>query len=132
MLKSIKVSDYMTTRLVTLSPDIELNQAVKTLLSNKISGAPVVDSEGKLVGVFSESDCLRSVLESNYYHETTSLVRDHMTTTLETISADGDVLMAAEKFIKNRRRRLPVMKGEKIVGQISRRDVLKAIEDFNN
>ncbi|MBB09672.1 MAG: CBS domain-containing protein, partial [Alcanivorax sp.] len=56
MLKSIKVADYMTRRLVTIRPEMSVNEAIRVFLEHKISGAPVVDENGSLVGVFSESD----------------------------------------------------------------------------
>lgn len=130
MLKSIKVADYMVEQPITLTPDMEINEAAKLLLKNRISGAPVVDAGGNLVGIFSEGDCLRSALSSGYYHETTALVADHMSTDVQTVTPEDSVLAVAEIFTQHRRRRLPVLKDGKLIGQISRRDALRAIEDF--
>ena len=58
MLKSIKVRDYMTRNLVTFRPEMDLFTAINRLLEHRISGAPVVDGQGHLVGLLSEGDCL--------------------------------------------------------------------------
>ena len=55
------VSDYMTRDLITLSPDAEINHAMKLLLDRGISGAPVLDANGDLVGVLSKKDCLKAM-----------------------------------------------------------------------
>lgn len=130
MLRSIKVRDYMATRLITLSPDEEVFHAINTFLENRISGAPVVDDCGELVGILSESDCLKSVLAASYHQEQVGLVEDFMCTTLETISPEADIVSVAEIFIDKNRRRLPVVEDGKLVGQISRRDLLRAMKDF--
>ena len=62
MLKSIKVRDYMTRGLITLTPEMDLFEAIGILQTNKISGAPVIDENGHLLGMLSEGDCLRTVL----------------------------------------------------------------------
>ena len=114
MLKSIRVADYMTRNLVTLKPHVSVNDSIRILLENRISGAPVVDDSGSLVGVFSESDCLKGALQASY-HETEI----------------SSILDAAEIFIADHRRRLPVVDKGKLVGQISRRDLLRAMDDFS-
>ena len=67
MLKSIKVRDYMTRHLVTFRSDTDLFTAINRLLEHRISGAPVVDSQGHLIGLLSEGDCLRGILSGAYY-----------------------------------------------------------------
>ncbi|MDP2227514.1 MAG: CBS domain-containing protein [Moraxellaceae bacterium] len=132
MLQSIRVADYMAHKLVTLRPDMSIDQAIRSLLDNGISGAPVVQ-DGKLVGVFSESDCLKDVLQSVYHNMGGGLVSDFMTAAMETISPDESIITAAEIFLNHRRRRLPVVDANgRLVGQISRRDVLRAIADLSS
>ncbi|HDZ57310.1 MAG TPA: CBS domain-containing protein [Pseudomonas xinjiangensis] len=133
MLKIVKVRDYMSTDLICLAPDIELASAIDTLLMHKISGAPVVDSKKKLIGMLSESDCLKGILTGSYFEESgTTLVASVMSPAADTIDADADIIKAAEYFIEKGRRRLPVLENGVLVGQISRRDVLRAVKLFND
>ncbi len=67
MLKSMLVADYMSRRVITLSPEQSVHDAISVLLEHKISGAPVVDENGQLKGMFSESDCLKGALEASYH-----------------------------------------------------------------
>jgi CBS domain-containing protein len=132
MLKSVKVRDYMNREAVTLSPETHLFTAVDVLLAHRISGAPVVDALGNLLGVLSESDCLRGVLNGAYFEESCGTVVSLMSTSVETIDADADILQAAEHFVRHGRRRLPVIDQGRLVGQISRRDLLRALKTYND
>jgi len=131
MLKSIRVADYMTRNLVTLKPHVSVNDSIRILLENRISGAPVVDDSGSLVGVFSESDCLKGALQASYHETEIGSVAEYMTQDPQTISPDSSILDAAEILIADQRRRLPVVDKGKLVGQISRRDLLRAVDDFS-
>ena len=129
VLNSIRVADYMTRRLISLSPTQTVNQAIKVLLENGISGAPVVDG-GDLVGVFSESDCLKGAIQSGYHGTDIGTVAEFMSVAVETVDINDSILSVADLFLNQRRRRLPVLEDGKLVGQISRRDVLRAMNDF--
>ena len=122
-----RIDDYMATRLVTLQPGIEINHAVKLLLDGRISGAPVVDDKGRLVGVLSKKDCLKAALNSSYYQEWGGTVADYMATEIETLEADMDLVQAAERFLASHFRRFPVMRDGRLAGQISRADVLRGL-----
>lgn len=131
MFRSIKVRDYMNKEAVTLSPETHLFKAIDVLLANRVSGAPVVDTHGSLVGMLSESDCLQGILSGAYFEESCGTVASLMSQTVETIDADADILQAAEHFVAHSRRRLPVMEQGRLVGQISRRDLLRALKTYN-
>lgn len=124
-----KIADYMATALVTVSPGTEINKAMKILLDKRISGAPVVDDKGQLVGVLSKKDCLRAVLNSNYYQEWGGSVADYMAKEVETLEADMDLVQAAERFLASHFRRFPVMREGRLAGQISRADVLRGLAE---
>lgn len=124
-----KVEDYMAKRLVTLSPEMEINHAMSVLLDGRISGAPVVDDKGKLVGVLSKKDCLKAALNSSYYQEWGGTVADYMARDVETLEADMDLVQAAEQFLSSHFRRFPVMRDGRLAGQISRADVLRGLTD---
>lgn len=130
MLRSIRVADYMAKNLATLSPDTSVEQAIAVLLDRRISGAPVVE-DGRLVGMFSEIDCLREMLHAGYHDMSSGRVRNFMSNEVETIGPDDSIVVAAEIFLNRKRRRLPVIDaGGTLVGQISRRDVLRAFADM--
>lgn len=132
MLRSVKVRDYMTTGLIVFHPETDLFEAIDTLLKNSISGAPVTDGKGKLVGMLSELDCLKGIVNGSYY-DYESLggdVAEYMATSVETITPDTDILTICDRFTKEGRRRFPVVEDGKLVGQISRKDILRAIRDF--
>lgn len=120
------VREFMVTSLVTLRPDLPIRQAIDILLKNRISGAPVVDGEGNLIGMLSEKDCLRVFANAAFYNTDPGDVDDYMAREVTTIEPEADLFKAADIFLKHSFRRLPVMENGKLVGQISRRDVLTA------
>jgi CBS domain-containing protein len=130
MLKSIKVRDYMTRHLVTFRPEMDLFTAINRLLEHTLASAPVVDSAGHLIGMLSESDCLRAILAGAYFDDAHGTVGGYMTPAVDTIDADADVIQAAETFLRGQRRRLPVLESGRLVGLISRHDVLRAVKEF--
>ncbi len=128
MLKSIKVSDYMAASLVTFNPDMEMRLAISLLVEKRISGAPVVDDHGSFVGVLSEQDCMKVALSAGYFDDYAGQVKDYMSSKVTTIDADTSILTLAQLFIDSPFRRYPVMQNNRLVGQVSRRDVLRALE----
>lgn len=121
------VADHMVVDLVTLSPDMEIVQAVATLLKHGVSGACVVDDAGDLVGVLSKRDCLKAALNASYYKQWGGTVADYMARKVETLDAALDIVGAAECMVESSFRRFPVMRQGRLVGQISRTDLLKAL-----
>lgn len=119
----------MAKRLVTLHPQTNVVEAMAVLLDKKISGAPVVDDSGALVGVLSEVDLMKIIIQDSYYDEAAGVVGDFMRFPVDTVDADTDIYSLAERFITEHRRRYPVVRHGKLVGQISRRDVLRAAEE---
>ena len=129
-MKSVKVKDYMTTRLVSFHEKTNVIEAMGEFLESSISGAPVVDDEGNMVGILSEVDLMQVVVQDSYYDESVGIVADYMRRDVDTIDPDMDIYTLAEKFIKEHRRRFPVVANGKLLGQISRRDVLRAAKEF--
>ena len=112
-------------RLVVLHPNMDALGAVQMLVKKKISGAPVVDGENRYLGVFSEKNAMEFLLRLNYDSLPSNDVGYFMNPSLDrTISAATDLLAVIEIFQKTPFRRLPVLTGEHLVGQVSRRDVL--------
>ncbi len=134
MKKFPSVTQYMTTRLVTFHPETHLWEAIDTMLRKKISGAPVLNKEGELVGMLSEVDCIRILFDGLYNEEPLQMlsVGDYMSKEVKTINTSSTIFDAANEFINFGYKRLPVVDKGKLVGQISRADVLKAVQDLNS
>jgi len=124
---SFLVKAFMAKELITFTPDMDVNKAMFKLIENKISGAPVIDQNGKLVGILSEHNCMQVVVNSHYYNMPGGQVRDFMTKEVKTVSPEMDIIKLAELFMQTNYRRFPVVEGKNLVGQISRRDILKAV-----
>ena len=127
-MRPIAVKDIMAKKLVTFKPDTKVIAAIQILIKNRFSGAPVVNDKGELIGILSEMDCMETVIHNSYYGESGGFVRDFMTTELTTVNPEMGIVDLAQFFQKKHFRRLPVVKNGKLVGQVSRRDVLKAIQ----
>lgn len=128
--KSCLVKDYMARTLITFKPDTDVLDAVHTLVSQRIAGAPVVDDEGSLVGMLSEIDCMRVVLDASYHGQSGGPVSDYMTTDTKSVAAQMSIIDLAQEFVQHRFRRYPVLEDNRLVGQISRRDVLRALQQI--
>ena len=122
----------MTTRLITLSKDMDVYFAIGVLLKNRISGARVTDSNHHLVGILSEKDCLRIFAYGSFYDMPGVPVSKFMTDVVLTVIPNSDLFSVGDIFLKHNFRRMPVVEGKKLVGQISRRDVLRAFQDSTN
>lgn len=92
-----------------------------------VSGAPVVDAEGMLIGMLSKKDCMRAALDASFHQEWGSPVAGYMTTPVETLDVDLDLVSAVERFLASPFRRFPVLREGQLVGQISRADLLRAL-----
>lgn len=122
-----RIRDYMARDLLTLTPQMEITRAAAILLDRRISGAPVLDASGALVGVLSKKDCLRAALHASYYRDYGGTVARFMTSPVETLDAGMDIVAAAEHFVASSYRRFPVTDEGALVGQVSRADILRAL-----
>lgn len=127
-LKSILVKDYMSRTLVKFKPETKVLDAVHELVKHRIAGAPVVDDAGNLVGMLSELDCLKVALQAGYHGDYGGPVSEYMSKNVETVNAEMSIVDLASKFLNTRYRRFPVTDKNRLIGQISRRDVLRALE----
>lgn len=127
--QALKVEDYMARKLITFKPDQAMHDVVDALMKHKISGGPVVNGDGELVGVISEGDCLKEVVKGKYDNMPifTGLVAEYMAKNVVTVSPDLNIFEAAKMFLEKRLRRFPVIKDGKLIGQISQKDVMKAV-----
>jgi len=130
MLRSVFVKDHMSQNVVSLDPDMEILRAAYELISNDISGAPVLDKHGRLIGVLSERDCMKVAMQGNYHGTPAGLVKDFMSDNPQWVGPEQSILTLADLFINGRFHRYPVVDSGRLIGVISRRDVMKAMAEL--
>ncbi|MBP8130103.1 MAG: CBS domain-containing protein [Candidatus Hydrogenedentes bacterium] len=118
--------EVMATNLVTVAENTPIQTAMRLIVENDITGLPVVDEEQKLVGVVSEKDMLKVLYQP---HLGDALVMDIMSTDLVTFDEDADLIDIAESMIEGHFRRVPILRDGRIVGLITRRDIIKFVLD---
>ncbi|TWU17910.1 CBS domain-containing protein [Allorhodopirellula heiligendammensis] len=120
--------EMMVRNLITLDPNMDALEALDILLSNRISGAPVVDQDGMFLGVFSEKSCMQFVVSLAYDGMPSTDVQSLIDADPPTIGEETDLLTIAQAFLTQSCRRLPVLdQAGKLRGQVSRRDVMRAV-----
>ena len=130
----LTAEDLMITSLLTFRPEQTILEAIDGLVRWSVSGAPVVDDEGTLVGFLSELDCLRVLASDEFYlapEEEGALVESCMTRGGRTIPPDLGIYAITHYFLTTPIRRLPVVRDGKLVGQVSRREALRGMEEMS-
>lgn len=114
----------MTTNIVTVKSDTPIDKALELLVENNITGLPVVDDDRALIGIISEKDMLKLLpgLEDE-----SATVGDYMTKDITCFDQDEDLIAICECLMNNNFRRVPIVSNGKLVGIISRRDIIKYI-----
>lgn len=127
-IQNILVKDYMSRDVITFRKSDSIYSAMQELLKKQISGAPVINKSGKVVGIISETDMMKNIVDSQYYNMPISKtnVSKYMKKSVDYISPNATIFEAASEFIKLKRKRFPVMISDKIVGIISRVDIISA------
>ena len=125
---NILVRDIMTTNIVTFKIEESIHDVMKVLIKNRISGGPVVDEKGQLIGIISEADCMKEISDSRYFNMPIldKSVGHFMTSKVETLPAEMSLFDAASTFHSTGRRRFPVLHNGNLVGQVSRKDIVIA------
>lgn len=133
MLRNMDLQHYILKDPVRVHPSDSLFEVIHLILANRISGVCVVDDDGRLVGLLSELDCLRGVLGATYNDSGVGCVRDFMTTEgIQTAKVGDAIVDVAEDMLRNKRRRRPVVDRDgRLVGQISIRQILRAVKEFS-
>ncbi len=124
------VRAVMSREPTVLAPDAPVMSAMKTMLDQGISGAPVVDLHGNLVGLLTQRDCLTVAYRASYHGQVAGPVEAFMTRDPETVDADLPLVELIERFYRSPHRRFPVVEGPRLIGIVSRRDVLQAVVDL--
>jgi predicted transcriptional regulator len=135
-LKAPSVTAYMTEakKLITFSPETEISVVINSLLENRITGAPVLNEKKEVVGLIDDKDCLNLLVSGAYYNHPVDkeTVASYMSNVMKSISINDDIMNVARIFLETKYKRLLVMDDNgKLAGQISRRDILRAIKDLN-
>jgi CBS domain-containing protein len=145
----MRVKDVMTSKIVSVSPQASVAEAIRLMVHSHVSGLPVIDATGKLVGVLSEGDLLRRIeigttkkthwLEhlfrpghlADVYKQTHGRkVEELMSTDVSSIDQSLPLGSAVSLMEKRRIKRLPVTDGDKLVGIITRADFIRALGSF--
>jgi CBS domain-containing protein len=121
------VRDLMTSPAVTIRPDDEVLEAARLLDRLNLTSLPVVDHDRRLLGILSEADVIAHVGTPTPTDARGPLVRDLMTVRVLTISADDDVVRAVDLMGTTILKSLPVMLHDRVVGVVSRRDIVRAV-----
>ncbi|MFZ2158573.1 MAG: CBS domain-containing protein, partial [Bradyrhizobium sp.] len=143
----MRAHQIMTRPVITVTPETTIAEAANTMLQKHVSGLPVVDASGRLVGIISEGDFIRrseigtqrkrgrflkfilgpSAAAADFVHEHGSKVAEIMTQDPVTITEDTPLEEIVRRMENNNIKRLPVMRGEKIVGIVARANLLQAV-----
>lgn len=132
MLAPLKVKDYMNGTKVTFTPDMDVLSAIHQLIEFKLSGAPVIDQHGNLIGFLSEKDCMQVALNAAYQGEAAGRVEEYMHPGCDTVNVEDSIIDVAEIFLKKAFKCLPVIYDNRLVGSITRQNILKALEKTSN
>lgn len=130
MLRSMQIQGYMKKDFLILDPEMDVLRAAQLLFESDISGAPVLDKHGRLVGMLTERDCMKVALQGYYHGEPGGPVKEHMSADPEYVSPDKSILTVVEMFINGRFQRYPVVDNGRLVGVIARRDVMRALAEY--
>jgi CBS domain-containing protein len=117
-----QVKDAMTRRVISIRPEATVEEAIRLLLKHNISGAPVIDESGALKGIITQYQLLEVLYEPTVKN---SRVEECMTREVITIDEDSLLGPATNFFVLHRIRRIPVVKGGKVIGILSRQDLLR-------
>lgn len=127
------VRDYMSRNFLSFSPDMDILEALAAIVEANISGGPVIDRFGNLVGGLTEIDCLRAALEAGYHDTKGGKVREYMRQNVMTVDVDDSLMDVAKMFREESDyyRGFAVMKNNRVVGRIGLRQVLRGLQEMS-
>lgn len=129
---SLSVRHYMSNRLATLHERQDIREAVKVFTERNLFGGAVLDNLGNLVGILSVTDCIDVALRSGYHSGWRGTVGERMSRDVRTVDAEDSILDVAKMFMDDHYRRYPVVDDNRVVGVITRLDVLKALRTIGD
>lgn len=143
----MQAKDVMTQKVVSVGPDDTILHAIRLMLQNKVSGLPVIDASGRLVGIVTEGDFLRrsetgtvhrpprwieilmgmGPLATEYVHSNGRKIGEVMTREVRTVTEDTSLEATVDLMERYHVKRVPVLRGEKLVGIVSRLNIVRAV-----
>lgn len=126
-MNSILVTDYMDRNPHAIYATTSIKAAVAMMLKEGVIGAPVIDENKQLIGYLSEQDCVKDMLNDAFYSEEPGPVSSVMQTSVVSVTPETSIVEIAQTIMTNRPKNYPVVKDGKLVGLISRSDVLRAL-----
>lgn len=131
MLQSVDLRDYMIINPIKVKENINLRDAMKSIIDNKVSGVCVVNDNDALVGVLSEMDCLTAILKATYNEIGVGLVSEYMIKEVIVAHPSDDIIDIAQDMLLKKHRRRPVIEDGALIGLVSCRQLLSAVDKFN-
>ncbi len=125
----LTAKDVMTQVVISVSPNDSFSDAMEIIVENEVSGLPVIGANGRLEGIISEMDRIK-LSEADIADD--ARVADHMTQGVITVDEDANLNQIAELLVRSGVRRLPVVSNGRVVGIVSRRDLVRVFETSNN
>jgi CBS domain-containing protein len=126
-MNSILVTDYMDHNPHAIFTSTSIKEAVTMMLKEGVIGAPVIDEKRQLIGYLSEQDCVKDMLNDAFYSEEPGPVSSVMQTEVVSVTPETSIVEIAQIIMTNRPKNYPVVTDGKLVGLISRSDVLRAL-----
>jgi predicted transcriptional regulator len=124
---SLAVRHYMSNRLANLRENQDITEVVTIFTERNLFGGVVVDNLGNLIGILSVTDCIDAALRAGYHSGWRGTVGERMSRDIRTVDAEDNILDVAKMFMDDHYRRYPVIDDNRVVGVITRLDVLKAL-----
>ena len=123
-----EIAELMNTDVVTVEKGTPVIEAIRKLVKHNFTGLPVVDSQNHVIGIISEKDMLAlavKINEGSYYSiDNELMVEEFMTNRVVTIDANESLAALCSCLMKNKFRRLPVLLKNKLVGIVTRKDII--------
>lgn len=124
-----KVKQYMSARPLSLTADMSLSAALEQFITSQHIGGPVVNEQKEVIGFISEQDLIKSLLGVSYHCQDTHVVGDVMRQDVLTVTPEDNIIELAQSMTADKPKIYPVVDGGKLVGIITRRNVLQAISE---
>lgn len=132
MKPQILVRDYMRSLSLYFSPSSSVETVAKELVKHGELGAPVLDEHKRLIGFVTEQDCMKEMLNDSYYAQEHQVVSDIMSRNTVSVGPEEDITHLAEEMAGQKPKIYPVCEGGRVIGVITRGDVLKALTRIRN
>ena len=126
-MESLKVKDYMTLQAVTFKPEMSLSAALEKMLKSSYLGGPVINEREEVIGFLSGHDLLDKLVKVSYYCQDTHIVSDCMHSKVLSVGPDTSIIELADMMKSGKPKVYPVIDNGRLVGIITRRDVLCAV-----